>query len=73
MKNRIVAAVLLLGTVTLGALGLVAELGLLPETSETWMPWAFVAFGVLLLIFAGRFWPRLMAWAFKQEEREGMK
>lgn len=73
MMNRIVAAVLLLGTVTLGAFGLVVELGLLPETCETWAPWAFMAFGVLLLIFAYHFRSRLMAWAFKQEDREGMK
>ena len=73
MKNKIFAAVLLLGTVALGAFGLVAELGLLPEASENWAPWAFVAFGVLLLIFAWRLWPRLMAWAFKQEDQESMK
>lgn len=73
MKNRIVPTVLLLGTVALGAVALVAELGLLPETCETWAPWAFVAFGVLLLIFALHFRSRLMAWVFKQEDRESMK
>ena len=73
MKNRVVATVLLLGTVALGAFALVAELGLLPDTCEMWAPWAFVVFSVLLLIFLWHFRSRLMAWVFKPEDRESLK
>jgi hypothetical protein len=51
----------------------VAELGLLPDTCEMWAPWAFVVFGVLLLIFLWHFRSRLMAWVFKPEDRESLK
>lgn len=73
MKNKIIAAILLLGTLLLGALGAAAELCLLPEAWEKLAPLMFVASGALLLIFAWRCWPNLMAWAFKQENRESMK
>ena len=73
MKNKIIAAVLLLGTAAFAAFALAAELQLLPEAWTEFAPFAFVALGVLLLILAWRSWPNLMAWAFKQEDRESMK
>lgn len=73
MKNKIITAVLLLGMVALAAFGVAAELHLLPEAWTEIAPFSFVALGVLLLLFAWRCWPNLMAWAFKQEDRESMK
>lgn len=73
MKNKIITAVLLLGMVALAAFGAAAELHLLPEAWMGIAPFAFVALGALLLLLAWRCWPNLMAWAFKQEDRESMK
>ena len=73
MKNKIIAAVLLLGTLAFAAFALAAELQLLPEAWTELAPYAFIALGVLLLVIAWRCWPNLLAWAFKQEDRESMK
>lgn len=73
MKNKLIVAVLLLGALALVTVGLAAELHLLSDACADLAPYAFVAGGVLLLILAWRSWPNLMAWAFKQEDRESMK
>ena len=73
MKNKIIAAVLLLGTLAFAVFALAAELHLLPEAWTEFAPFAFVALGILLLILAWRCWPNLMAWAFKQEDKESLK
>ena len=59
---------LMAGTVAFAAIALAAEVGLLPDAWECWAPWAMIAFGVALLLFAWCNRGRLMAWVFGKDD-----